>query len=119
MLATQERIRDSVKSLVNETAKAQVATVRMLEEKKQRLLTAGPVQIARAALEVRQERLRRIQNKANEAKRRRDMHATGQSKFMGAASDEDVMKQSTAVTAKADPLSGHATRVPKTSALLS
>jgi hypothetical protein len=122
--SAQQRMKETVHTLTVETAKAHVATVRELAAKRDELLTAGPVKVARAALEVRQERLRRLQVKAVDTKRKRDARTTGAAALLDPEDEEPVAtagrSASTAAgTAPNDPFTAHVGRLPKQSGLLS
>lgn len=65
--AAQKRIADTVKALAAESRAFSSAAIEESKRRREELETAGPVKVARAALEVRQERMRRAQIKATES----------------------------------------------------
>jgi hypothetical protein len=69
--ASQAAIRDSVDSLLSENHRERIATTRAVAEERDALLNSGTVRVARAALEVRQERLKRQQQRAMDLSDRR------------------------------------------------
>lgn len=119
---SQNKIKETVKALHAETFKAQVAIVREMEAKRDQVLTAGPVKIARAALEVRQERLRRLTIKTAESKRRREKAGLGLKD--GEEEGEDAPKAAiplggTKSKSSTELSPAQVSRLPKSSALLS
>jgi len=131
----QARVRDAVVTLHNDTVKAAIATVRAMAVKRDEVLSAGAVKVARTALEVRQERLRRIAAKAADATARRERRQKNAAAFMdgdegeergggggggGAAGGAGALSpDGDSRATKADPLVLHAGRLPKLSKLLS
>lgn len=65
--AAQKRIAETVKALAAESRAFSAAAIEEARRRREELETAGPVKVARAALEVRQERMRRAQIKATES----------------------------------------------------
>lgn len=88
VMEAQRRINDTVRTLHNETSKAQLSTLREMEVRRDEILSAGPVQVARAALEVRQERLRRTQLKAVETKFKREQRLKGSALSVAPSGEE-------------------------------
>jgi hypothetical protein len=75
--SVQKRIQETVRALNQEGIRVANSAIQESHKRREELMTAGPVKVARAALEVRQERMKRLQAKAVESQQKRMQRQIG------------------------------------------
>lgn len=73
----QKRIQETIRALNHEGIRVATQAIQESHKRREELMTAGPVKVARAALEVRQERMKRLQAKAVESQQKRMARQSG------------------------------------------